>query len=131
MEALRAKDATTLKDDLRTLRQVQLDLRFQKAFGQLENTAKPGRNRKNIARVLTVLREKQIQRFLLTDPEVSELLGSGGVSLSAGKNDPKGVVSRGDIDGNDARSITLAMRLWAQLRRNPEFFARTQQLPRI
>jgi large subunit ribosomal protein L29 len=131
MEALRAKDPAQLKLDLRRLREVDLDLRFQRAFGQLENTARPRRNRKNIARVLTVIREKQIQRFLLTDGEVTQLLASGRIALSAGKRDPKQPISRDDIDGNDARAITLAMRLWAQLRRNREFFIRTRHIARV
>lgn len=131
MEALRAKDPAQLKQDLRRLREADLDLRFQKAFGQLENTARLQRTRKNIARVLTVLREKQIQRFLLTDSEVTELLASGRVRLSAGKNDPKHPITREEIDGNDTRAITLAMRLWAHLRRNRAFFLRTRHIPKV
>lgn len=131
MENLRAKDPALLKLDLRRLREVDLDLRFQRAFGQLENTSRPRRNRKNIARVLTVIREKQIQRFLLTDAEVSRMLTAGRIALSAGKNDPKRPISRDDLDGNDARAVTLAMRLWAQLRRNREFFMRTRQIARV
>jgi large subunit ribosomal protein L29 len=130
MDALRAKDAPQLKQDLQMLRELDVNLRFRRAFGQLENTAKPGNNRKNIARVRTVLREKQIQRFLLTDTEVGELL-TAGIHLSAGKSGSKAPVRREDLSGNDARSMTLVMRLWAHLRKDPAFFERTQQIPRI
>ncbi|GIX06216.1 MAG: hypothetical protein KatS3mg115_0619 [Candidatus Poribacteria bacterium] len=128
---LRQKTPQELKEDLRTLRELQMRMRFQRVFGTLEQTHKLRQNRKNIARILTVLREKQIQHFLLNDPEVQELLDSGKVRLSAGKNDPKRPIRREDISGNDARSVTLAMRLWAMLRRRPDFFNRTRQIPRI
>ena len=131
IDELRQRSPAQLKDDLRTLRRHGVDLRFQRVYGQVENTRSAGDTRRNIARVLTVLREKQIQSFLLNDPEVQEGLSGGAFTLSAGKLDPRSAVSADDIAGNDARSVTLAMRLWASLRKKPAFFDRTRQLPKI
>ena len=39
------------------LREAQFNLKFQHATGQLENTAQLARNRRDIARVLTILAE--------------------------------------------------------------------------
>jgi large subunit ribosomal protein L29 len=49
------KDELLLK--LKELREASFNLRFQKATGQLENTAQLGKTRKDIGRVMTVLRE--------------------------------------------------------------------------
>ena len=131
MDGLRQKTPAELKADLKTLRDGQVQLRFQKVYGQIEDTTQGRKSRKNIARVMTILREKQVQQFLLTDPEVRQLLEDGKVSLSAGKNDPKGLVGRDDLTGNDARSHTLVMRLWSQLRRTPDFHQRTRHIETV
>jgi hypothetical protein len=87
-------------------------------------------NRKNIARVLTIIREKQIQQFLLTDGEVRDKIEAGLV-LSASKNDPPSRIDRDELAGSDARSATLSMRLWARLRKNPDFFRRTMTIAKV
>jgi large subunit ribosomal protein L29 len=48
-----------LKDKLLQLKKEQFNLRFQRASGQLEKTARVGEVRRDIARIKTVLREKQ------------------------------------------------------------------------
>ena len=48
-----------LTDQLIDLRKEQFNLRFQKASGQLENTARVRQVRRNIARIKTVLRRIQ------------------------------------------------------------------------
>ena len=131
VDGLREKTVAQLKEDLTTLRKTGVDQKFQKVFGTLEDVTKPRRTKKNVARVLTVLREKQIQNFLLNDSEVGGLLDSGKVYLSAGKNDPKSAISKSDINGTDGRSITLSLRLWSHLRKNPTFFERTRHIPRV
>ncbi|MAF09667.1 50S ribosomal protein L29 [Candidatus Poribacteria bacterium] len=130
MDELRQKTPTELKTDLKTLRGLGVDMKFQRVYGQLEDSTKPRLNRQNIARVLTVVREKQIQQFLLTDEEVAKQLEAG-VTLSAGKNDPPSRIGRDDLAGSDARSATLAMRLWARMRKNPDFFRRTQNIAKV
>jgi len=55
---VRAKTADELTDDLGRLKKEQFNLRFQKATGQLENTARVRQVRRDIARVQTVLRAK-------------------------------------------------------------------------
>jgi len=56
---LRTKTADELKDELMGLRKEQFNLRFQKASGQLENTARARQVRRDIARVKTVLQTLQ------------------------------------------------------------------------
>jgi large subunit ribosomal protein L29 len=48
-----------LDDQLVKLKREQFNLRFQKATGQMENTAQVRRLRRNIARILTIAREKR------------------------------------------------------------------------
>ncbi len=56
---LRTKTPDELKDALMGLRKEQFNLRFQKASGQLENTARARQVRRDIARVKTVLQTLQ------------------------------------------------------------------------
>jgi large subunit ribosomal protein L29 len=60
-EDIRAKSADELKDTLLTLRKERFNLRFQKASGQLENTASVRQVRRDIARVKTILLQKQAE----------------------------------------------------------------------
>ncbi len=52
---LRTKSVDELKTELMALKKEALNLRFQKASGQLENTARVRQVRRDIARILTVL----------------------------------------------------------------------------
>ncbi len=55
---LRSKQPEELKTQLEDLRKEGLNLRFQAAAGQLENTASRRQLRRDIARVKTVLHAK-------------------------------------------------------------------------
>jgi large subunit ribosomal protein L29 len=55
---LRAKSDDQLKDQLLGLKKEQFNLRFQKASGQLENTARSRLVRREIATIKTVLGER-------------------------------------------------------------------------
>ncbi len=55
----RAKTDDQLQDQLLQLKKEQFNLRFQKATGQLESTARVRQVRRDIARVLTVLAEQE------------------------------------------------------------------------
>ncbi len=55
---VRAMSVDQLQDELLKLKRAQLNLRFQQATGQLENTAEFRRVRRDIARILTLLEEK-------------------------------------------------------------------------
>jgi large subunit ribosomal protein L29 len=57
-EELRAKTVDELKEQLLALRKEQFNLRFQKASGQLENTGRVREVRRDIARIKTLLTEK-------------------------------------------------------------------------
>ena len=52
---LKTKSTDELKTDLMDLKKEALNLRFQKASGQLENTARVRQVRRDIARIKTVL----------------------------------------------------------------------------
>ena len=55
---LRAQSADQLNDRLLELKKEQFNLRFQRASGQLENTARVGLVRREIAAIKTVLGER-------------------------------------------------------------------------
>ncbi|EJF90851.1 50S ribosomal protein L29 [Bartonella vinsonii subsp. arupensis OK-94-513] len=54
----RAQTLDQMKDELAKLKKEQFNLRFQKATGQLEKTARVRQVRRDIARVKTFLRQK-------------------------------------------------------------------------
>ncbi len=56
---IRTKTKDELVDELHGLKKEQFNLRFQRASGQLENTARVRDVRRDIARVKTILQEKQ------------------------------------------------------------------------
>ena len=58
-EQLLGKSADELKDELVGLRKESCNLRFQRASGQLENTARVRQVRRDIARIKTVLKKQQ------------------------------------------------------------------------
>ncbi len=49
-----------LIDELRATKQEALNLRFRNATGQLDNTAEIGKVRKQIARINTLIRQREI-----------------------------------------------------------------------
>lgn len=56
---VRAMTVDQLEDEVLKLKKEQFNLRFQRATGQLENTARVRAIRKDIARMKTVARQKQ------------------------------------------------------------------------
>jgi large subunit ribosomal protein L29 len=60
MKAQQVRDLTEdqLNDSLLDLKKEAFNLRFQKATGQLENTARQRQVRKDIARIQTVLKQR-------------------------------------------------------------------------
>ena len=62
---MKSSEAHNLKDDelierLRLAREEQFSLRFQHATGELENTARLGLLKRDVARLLTVAKERGI-----------------------------------------------------------------------
>ena len=57
-EDLRQKSDDQLAEELTTLKREQFNLRFQKATGQLEKTARVKEIRRDIARIKTIAAEK-------------------------------------------------------------------------
>ena len=55
---VREKTPDQLRTQLETLKKEAFNLRFQKATGQLENTARMKSVRRDAARVMTILNEK-------------------------------------------------------------------------
>ena len=58
-EDVRAKTDDELKEALLDLKKEQFNLRFQKASGQLENTARVRAVRRDVARIKTILGQRQ------------------------------------------------------------------------
>ena len=58
IEDIRAKTADQLNDELEKLRKEQFNLRFQRATGQLENLSRVKVLRRSIARIMTVIKER-------------------------------------------------------------------------
>ncbi|MBZ0325104.1 MAG: 50S ribosomal protein L29 [Alphaproteobacteria bacterium] len=54
----RQKSEDELRDGLLALKKEAFNLRFQRASGQLENTARARQVRRDIARITTILAEK-------------------------------------------------------------------------
>jgi len=59
---VRAMTEDQLKDELQKLKKEQFNLRFQQASGQMENTARYGKIRRDIARIRTVQSERKSQQ---------------------------------------------------------------------
>ncbi|ASV86331.1 MULTISPECIES: 50S ribosomal protein L29 [Ochrobactrum] len=55
---VRAKSLDQITDELGALKKEQFNLRFQKATGQLEKTARVKQVRRDIARIKTIARQK-------------------------------------------------------------------------
>tara|TARA_Y100000588_G_C13796106_1_gene728795 strand:- start:31 stop:231 length:201 start_codon:yes stop_codon:yes gene_type:complete len=58
-EDLKGKSADELTDELLALKKEAFNLRFQRASGQLENTARIREVRRDISRIKTVMRQNQ------------------------------------------------------------------------
>ena len=56
---VRAMTVDQLTDELGKLKKEQFNLRFQRATGQLENTARVRQIRRDVAKIETIMREKR------------------------------------------------------------------------
>ena len=61
---LRVMTGDQLQDELVKLKKEQFNLRFQRATGQLKNTARKGELRREVARLKTVLRERELVAWM-------------------------------------------------------------------
>ena len=59
-QELRDKTPDQLREQLATLKKESFNLRFQQATGQLENTARMRKVKRDTARVLTVLNQQTV-----------------------------------------------------------------------
>lgn len=57
-DRIRALDVATIEKNISELKQELFNLRFQAAVGKLENTAQIKKNKKQIARMKTILTER-------------------------------------------------------------------------
>ena len=58
---IRTKSADELQDQLASLKKEQFNLRFQRATGQLEKTARIREVRRDIARIKTIAAQKRAE----------------------------------------------------------------------
>jgi len=56
---IREMDTTDIKSEISNLKRELFDLRFQAAVGQLENTARLSKLKKDIARMYTIITERE------------------------------------------------------------------------
>lgn len=56
---LRKEDVNNLNEKIKNFRKEALNLRFQKSSGQLENTSRISKVKKEIARIKTIINEKK------------------------------------------------------------------------
>ena len=68
---LRAVSAEDLAEKLAESKEELFNLRFQNATGQLDNTARLRAVRKDIARIYTVMRERELG--IVNDPDAEEV----------------------------------------------------------
>ncbi|MDZ4792585.1 MAG: 50S ribosomal protein L29 [Hyphomicrobiales bacterium] len=61
LEQMKDLSVDQLQDELIKMKREQFNLRFQKATGQMENTARVRRVRRDVARILTIARQKRGQ----------------------------------------------------------------------
>jgi large subunit ribosomal protein L29 len=59
---LRAMDDAALREELQNAYEELFNLRFQKVTGRLTNTARPRQVKKDIARIKTILRERELEQ---------------------------------------------------------------------
>ena len=69
---LRDMDDDELREHIATERRELFGLRFQHATGELDNTASLGRARREIARALTVARERGIAAAMTMETEEND-----------------------------------------------------------
>jgi large subunit ribosomal protein L29 len=60
IDDIRAMSADQMNDEVLKLKKERFNLRFQRATGQLENTARLREARRDIARIKTVARQKSL-----------------------------------------------------------------------
>ncbi len=60
IEELRQMELPALVEELRNTKQEALNLRFRNATGQLEDNSEIGKARKQIARINTLIRQREI-----------------------------------------------------------------------
>lgn len=59
---LRLQETEKLQELIKEYHQELFNLRFQKVAGQLTNTSRPRQVRRDIARIKTILRERELER---------------------------------------------------------------------
>jgi large subunit ribosomal protein L29 len=59
---LRSIEDADLRDQLKGYYEELFNLRFQKVTGRLTNTARPRQVKKEIARIKTIMRERQLEQ---------------------------------------------------------------------
>jgi large subunit ribosomal protein L29 len=82
VDELRVLEADELGMRLRTARRELYELRFKHAVGQLENSSQISKVRHDIARIMTVLRERDFG--IVPTEEVSSPLGGEVAAVAAG-----------------------------------------------
>ena len=123
MKAADARQMTPdqLNDELLKLKKERFNLRFQRATGQLENTARVRDVRRDIARIMTIARQKRAGRvWIRVFPDVPVSKKPAEVRMGSGKGTPELWVARVkpgrvifEIDGVTVQTAKEALSLAA------------------
>ena len=70
VQEIREIETQELLNKVEEFKKELFELRFQQATGQLENTARVRQVRKTIAKIKTVIRERELNNFLLQNVSV-------------------------------------------------------------
>jgi ribosomal protein L29 len=84
VDELRVLEADELGSRLRAARRELYELRFKHAVGQLENSSQISKARHDIARIMTVLHERDFGILATTSPDALASPDSGELARSAG-----------------------------------------------
>ena len=84
---LRLMDEDELRSRLGETKQELFNLRFQLVTGQLDNSQRLGQVRRDVARILTVLREQEIAEAEALEAEASGVLPGTGSGADGGTDE--------------------------------------------
>jgi large subunit ribosomal protein L29 len=88
VDELRVLEVDELGGRLRAARRELYELRFKHAVGQLENSSQISKARHDIARIMTVLHERDFGILASVSPDALASPDSGEVARSAGGGEP-------------------------------------------
>ena len=107
VDELRVLEGDELSGRLKTARRELYELRFKHAVGQLENSSQIRKVRHDIARIMTVLSERQLGIVVVPQAEPDTETGVASATATATKTRPRKVV-RKEFEDDDEPAVEAA-----------------------